>query len=416
MTSIIQSYFNRRIMTVLLLSFSSGLPLAMVAGTLQAWLATEKVDITTIGWFTLIGLPYTWKFLWSPFFDRYVSRFMGPRRGWILILQFLLVIGIAAMGMVSPQSHIQLLALVALAVAFLSASQDIVIDAYRVEVLRPDERGSGAGVTNLGARLALLLSGAGALILSDHLPWDMVYLIMAMCLSIGILGTFFGPEPERVIKHPTSLKDAVVDPFIDFFKRKDAVAMLLFVVLYKFSDAFSVSLATPFLLSVGFTKTQIGVAFKGVGMAATIVGALAGGGIIARIGLNRSLWIFGVLQALSNFGFILLSYAGASFPLLLTVMGVDNICGGLGSAAFLAFLMAACNVRYTATQYALLSSVMAIARTFVGPPAGYVVKAFGWPTFFVISILLAIPGLLLLQRFAPWGKRDTTSYLPFAGG
>lgn len=407
MVSVIRSYFNRRILAVLLLSFSSGLPLAMVAGTLQAWLATEKVDITTIGWFTLIGLPYTWKFLWSPFFDRYVSPFLGPRRGWILVLQLLLVVGIAAMGMTNPQSHIQLLALVALTVAFLSASQDIVIDAYRVEVLRPDERGSGAGVTNLGARLALLLSGAGALILSDHLPWNMVYLIMAMGLGIGMLGTFFGPEPERVIIHPKSLKDAVIDPFIDFFKRKDAVAMLLFVVFYKFSDAFSVSLATPFLLDVGFTKTQIGVAFKGVGMAATIVGALAGGGIIARIGLNRSLWIFGVLQALSNFGFILVAYAGASFPLLLGVMGVDNICGGLGTAAFLAFLMAACNVRYTATQYALLSSVMAIARTFVGPPAGYVVKAYGWPTFFVISIVLAIPGLLLLQRFAPWGKRDT---------
>lgn len=406
MASFITPYLNRRIVTVLGLSFSSGLPLAMIGGTLQAWLATEKVDITTIGWFTLVGLPYTWKFLWSPFFDRYVSPFLGPRRGWILILQILLILGLGTMGFLSPHSHIKLLALAAICIAFFSASQDIVIDAYRVEVLRPQERGAGAGVTNLGARLALLLSGAGALILSDHLPWSMVYLIMAAGLLIGILCTFFGPEPERVITHPKSLKDAVIDPFIDFFKRKDAIAMIFFVVLYKFGDAFSMALATPFFLDVGFTKTQIGIAFKGVGMFATIVGALGGGAIIARIGLSRSLWIFGILQALSNLGFIWLSYQGNSFPLLLTVMGIDNICGGLGSAAFLAFLMAICNVRYTATQYALLSSVMAIARTFVGPPAGYIVKAYGWPTFFVISILLAIPSLWLLHRFAPWGKSD----------
>ncbi len=406
MPSIFHTYLNRRVSTVLALSFSSGLPLAMVGGTLQAWLATEKVDITTIGWFTLIGLPYTWKFLWSPFFDRYVAPILGPRRGWILLFQILLMLGIACMGFLSPVSHIKLLAIAAIFVAFLSASQDIVIDAYRVEVLRPTERGAGAGVTNLGARLALLLSGAGALILSDHLPWHTVYIILASCLILGVLATFWGPEPERVILHPSSFRNAVMDPFLDFFKRRDAIAMLLFVILYKFSDAFSMALATPFLLQVGFTKTQIGIAFKGVGMIATIIGALGGGAIITRIGLNRSLWIFGILQAFSNFGFILLVYLGNSFPLLLGVMGIDNICGGLGSAAFLAFLMAACNLRYTATQYALLSSVMAIARTFVGPPAGYVVKAYGWPTFFVISILLAIPGLWLLHRFAPWGKPD----------
>ena len=396
---------NRRILAVLVLSFSSGLPLAMVAGTLQAWLSTEKIDITTIGWFTLVGLPYTWKFLWSPFFDRYLTPFLGPRRGWIFVLQLLLVLGIAFMGRINPSSQIQLLSMAAVAVAFLSASQDIVIDAYRAEVLRPEERGAGAGVTNLGARTALLLAGAGSLIMADHLPWNTVYLIMAGTLTIGMLGSLLGPEPERVIRHPKTLKDAVIDPFIDFFERKDAIAMLFFIVLYKIGDAFSVSLATPFFLETGFTKTEIGIAFKGVGMGSTIVGALAGGYIIARIGLTRSLWIFGVLQALSNFGFILLSFFGASFPLLLGVMGAD-ICGGMGTAAFVAFLIASCNVHFTATQYALLSSVAMFARTFVGPPAGYIVKSFGWPVFFVISITLAIPGLMLLHRFAPWGKSD----------
>ncbi|PIR20355.1 MAG: AmpG family muropeptide MFS transporter [Deltaproteobacteria bacterium CG11_big_fil_rev_8_21_14_0_20_47_16] len=407
MTSIIKSYFNRRILAVLLLSFSSALPLAMVAGTLQAWLATEKVDIATIGLFSLVGLPYTWKFLWSPFFDRFTTKkFLGPRRGWILILQLTLFAALVGMGTINAVSQTKMLALAAVIVAFFSASQDIVIDAYRAEVLRPDERGSGAGVTNLGARLALLLSGAGALIMSDHLPWNTVYFVMACLLGVGVLGTLIAPEPEKAIIHPTSLKDAVIDPFLEFFKRKDAWAMLFFVVLYKFSDAFSVSLATPFLLNVGFTKTQIGIAFKGVGMASTIVGALAGGAIIARIGLVRSLWVFGVLQALSNFGFIILTYVGPQFSALLSVMAVDNVCGGLGTAAFLAFLMASCNVRYTATQYALLSSVMAIARVFVGAPAGFVVKAYGWPTFFVISIILAIPGLALLHKFAPWGSSD----------
>lgn len=410
MTSILQGYLNRRTLTVLLLSFSSGMPLAMVAGTLQAWLSTEKIDITTIGWFTLVGIPYTWKFLWSPFFDRYLSPFLGPRRGWIILLQISLVAGIAGMGMLQPTSQIKLLAIAALAVAFLSASQDIVIDAYRAEVLRPEERGPGAGVTNLGARTALLLAGAGSLILTDHLPWNIVYLIMAGTLLIGIFGSLSGPEPEQVIRHPKTFKDAVIHPFIDFFKRRESLAILFFVILYKIGDAFSVSLATPFLLETGFTKTQIGIAFKGVGMGATIVGALAGGAIITRIGLNRSLWIFGVLQALTNFGFILLAYLGPDFSILLGVMGLDNICGGMGTAAFVAFLISLCNVHYTATQYAILSSVGVLARTFIGPPAGYAVKAFGWPIFFVISIILAVPGLILLHRFAPW--RGGTDYSP----
>lgn len=376
----------------------------MVTGTLQAWLATEKIDITTIGWFTLVGLPYTWKFLWSPLFDRFVSPFLGPRRGWIFLLQLMLIAGLTLMGTIDPSSQIQILALAALAVAFLSASQDIAIDAYRAEVLRPEERGPGAGFTSLGGRLALLLAGAGSLIMADHLPWKWVYLIIASGLLLGMLGSLFGPEPEKFIQHPTRLKEAALHPFVEFFKRKESIAMLFFVILYKIGDAFSVALATPFFLETGFTKTQIGIAFKGVGMGATIIGALTGGAIIARIGLNRSLWIFGILQALSNFGFILLSSVGAHFGLLLGVIGIDNIFGGMGGAAFLAFLISVCNVRYTATQYALLSSVMALARTFVGPPAGYIVKAFGWPVFFFISIALAIPGLMLLKRFAPWRK------------
>ncbi len=396
------SLLNRRIVVSLLHGFSSGLPLALTAGTLQAWLASEKVDIRTIGWFSLVGLPYTWKFLWSPFFDRYVTPFLGPRRGWILILQLLLIGSIVFLGSLNPVATPVLVALIAMAVAFVSASQDIVIDAYRTEILRPEERGPGASAVTIGSRVALIISGAVALILADHLSWQTVYSLMAGSLLIGVFATFWGPEPERPIVHPRSLREAVIEPLKDFFKRPQAVAILFFVVLYKFGDAFAVSLATPFLIQTGFTMTQIGTVFKGVGMVATILGVMAGGGIISRIGVHRSLWVFGVLQAVSNLGFLAIALKGNNFPLLLGVIGFDQICAGLGTAAFVAFLMSLCNVQFTATQYALLTSVMAIARVTVGVPAGYVVASFGWPIFFVISLLAAIPGLVLLSRFAPW--------------
>lgn len=404
MASLLQLFTNRRVLVAALHGFSSGLPLALTAGTLQAWLATEHVDIRTIGWFTLVGLPYTLKFLWSPLFDRYVTPFLGPRRGWVLILQLLLVVGLGLMGTIHPVSHTAVLAATALVVAFLSASQDIVIDAYRTEVLHPEERGPGASAYTVGARLALLVSGAGALILADHMPWRVVYGVMAGGLAIGMLGTFWGPEPERIITHPRTLKAAVTEPLLEFFRRQGGVAIFFFVILYKFGDAFSVALATPFFLEVGFTKTQIGTVFKGMGMLATIVGALLGGGIVTKLGIHRSLWVFGVLQALSNLGYMAIAYVGNDFSLLMGVIGFDQLCAGLGGAAFTAFLMAVCNVRYTATQFALLTSAMALARTTVGVPAGYVVAACGWPMFFIISMLVALPALGLLHTFAPWRR------------
>ena len=326
---------------------------------------------------------------------------MGPRRGWILILQISLVVGISLLGSIDPTTRPYFLAVLALTVAFLSASQDIVIDAYRTEILRPGERGPGASVVTVGARIALLTSGAVALILADHLPWQTVYALMAAGLGIGIVATLCGPEPEQPIHHPQSLRRAVIEPFKDFLKRKSAVLILLFVIFYKFGDAFAVSLATPFLINVGFTMTEIGTVFKGIGIAATVIGALAGGGIVAKIGTYRSLWIFGILQAISNLGFLAIAYSGASFPLLLGVIGFDQFAAGLGTAAFTAFLMALCDVQFTATQYALLTSVMAIARVTVGVPAGYVVDSFGWPVFFVISLFAAVPGLAFLRLLVP---------------
>lgn len=406
MAALRQLFTNRRVIISLLHGFSSGLPLALTAGTLQAWLATEKIDIKTIGWFSLVGLPYTWKFLWSPFFDRYVTRFLGPRRGWILLLQIVLFVTIILMGFSNPVSHPYLLASIALVVASLSASQDIVIDAYRTEILRPEERGPGAGAVTVGARIGLLTSGAVALILADHFSWRTVYLLMATGLGVGILATLMGPEPEQPIRHPQSLREAVALPFLDFLRRKGALLILLFVIFYKFGDAFAVSLATPFLMDTGFTKTEIGTVFKGMGMVATIFGAIVGGGIVAKIGTYRSLWIFGVLQAISNLGFMAIAKSGANFPLLVGVIGFDQLAAGLGTAAFVAFLMSLCNVQFTATQYALLTSVMAIARVTVGVPAGYVISAFGWPLFFVVSLLVAMPGLLCLFLL---GRKDSRS-------
>lgn len=406
MHSLLQAFSSRRVAVNVLLGFSSAVPLALTAGTLQAWMATEKVDIKTIGLFSLVGLPYTWKFLWSFFFDRFTTKFLGPRRGWILVLQLCLVAGLIVMGSIDPVTDPVIMAAMALVVVVMSASQDIVIDAYRTEVLRPEERGPGATAVSLGLRLGLLFSGALALILADQFPWCIVYYLMAGGLLFGIIGTLIGPEPSLPIVHPHSLREAVINPFLDFFRRKGAWAMLGFVIFYKFGDAFSVALMTPFLIQVGFTKTTIGAVFKGVGLLATLVGSIAGGIIINRIGIARSLWIFGVLQALSNFGFMALVYHGAQVPLLIGVITVDNLCGGLGNVAFIAFMMALCNVQFTATQYALLTSVMSIARTTVGAPAGFVVSSFGWPLFFVISVIMAIPGLALLRVFAPWGRKN----------
>jgi PAT family beta-lactamase induction signal transducer AmpG len=389
---------SRKILLLLLLGFSSGLPLALTAGTLQAWLASDNVDIVAIGWFALVGQPYTYKFLWAPLMDRYTPPFLGRRRGWLLVTQLLLAAAIAFMGTLEPVDSTWLLGASALAVAFLSASQDIVFDALRTDWLEREERGAGAAVSVLGYRIAMLVSGAGALILADQwLGWRATYWLMAALMGVGMLATWLVIEPEPKDAPPKTLDDAVVRPFAEFFSRRGAVALLFLVVLYKLGDAFAGNLTTTFLLrGPGFSLTEIGAINKGFGLAATIAGALAGGALMAKMRLYRALLLFGVLQAITNLGFLLLSTAGKSYALMVAVIGLENLCGGMGTAAYVALLMALCDRRFSATQYALLSALSAVGRVYVGPVAGYLVDALGWTEFFFFTFLIALPGLALL--------------------
>jgi PAT family beta-lactamase induction signal transducer AmpG len=392
------AFRSRKIALLLALGFASGLPLALTAGTLQAWLAAENVDIVAIGWFALVGQPYTYKFLWAPLMDRYVPPFLGRRRGWLLITQLSLAAAIAFMGTLTPADSTWLLGATALAVAFLSASQDVVFDALRTDWLAREERGAGAAVSVLGYRLAMLVSGAGALILADQwLGWSATYWLMAALMAAGMLATWLVVEPELKSAAPKTLDEAVVKPFAEFFTRQGAVALLALVVLYKLGDAFAGNLTTTFLLrGPGFSLTEVGAFNKGFGLAATILGALAGGALMAKMRLYRALLLFGVLQAITNLGFLLLAVAGKSYPLMVAVVGMENLCGGMGTAAYVALLMALCDRRFSATQYALLSALSAVGRVYVGPAAGYLVAGFGWPQFFFFTFLIALPGLALL--------------------
>lgn len=393
---------------LLLLGFSSGLPLFLTGTTLQPWMKEQGVDLATIGFFSLVGLPYSLKFLWSPLLDRFVPPFLGRRRGWMFLTQLILVLAIAALSIQKPAQALQFVALNAVLIAFFSATQDIAVDAYRTDVLHKLELGAGVGVYVLGYRIALLVTGSLAFILADYLPWPTVYLWMAAFMAIGLAASIFAPEPASDNNRPPSLEEAVILPFLEFFQRNgwfEAVLILLFVVLYKFGDSLLSNMSRLFLLDVGFTKTDIGAIQGGMGLLATLVGTLAGGAILSKVGINRSLWLFGGLQALSNLGYFAISQLGQNYQMLVLTINVENFCGGLGTAAFLGFLTSLCNQRFSATQYALLSSFMAFSRDILVAPAGSIAQSTGWPVFFLITIAAALPGLLLLPLFAPWNSK-----------
>ena len=397
---------NRRIGVILFLGFSSGLPLALTTGTLQAWMAVEKVNLSTIGIFSLVGLPYTLKFLWSPFMDRYVPPFLGRRRGWMLATQLGLVAGIAAMAHISPTETTWFMATAALLVVFASASQDIVFDAYRTDVLKPQERGFGAAVSVGGYRIAMLVSGALALVLGEHIGWKNTYLLMAGLMGIGMLACLLGPEPDEHTQPPRTLTQAVWGPLNEFFSRRGALTLLALIVLYKLGDAFAGSLTTAFLiLGPGFSPTDVGIVNKGMGLAATLIGAFLGGVLLAKIGLYKSLMLFGILQAITNFGFMVLASAGKNYPIMVAVIGMENLAGGMGTAGFVALLMGLCDPRYSATQFALLSALAVMGRVYVGPAAGFLVEAIDWAPFFLITFMAALPGLALLWWARPMVQR-----------
>ena len=398
-------YTSPRVAPLLALGFASGLPLALTGGTLQAWATIEQVSLQEIGFLTLVGTAYTLKFLWAPLVDRYAPPWLGRRRGWMVLMQVLLALGLLAMGSLSPGKSLWLLAFVAVFVAFCSATQDIAFDAYRSDVLRKDERGAGAALSVLGYRLAMLVSGGLALILADQwLGWGSTYLLMAALMLLVALASFWAPEPEVPVQTPRSLKQAVLEPFREFFGRPEAVTVLVLIVLYKLGDAFAGALSTTFLIrAAGYTATEVGTVNKLFGLAATIVGALAGGALMARLGLYRSLMLFGVLQAVSNLGFWVISVGPHNVWLMAAGVGIENLCGGMGTAAFVALLMGLCNQQFSATQFALLSALSAVGRTYLaGPLTPQMVQVAGWPVFFLLTVLIALPALWLLH----WRRQD----------
>jgi PAT family beta-lactamase induction signal transducer AmpG len=392
---------------LLFLGFASGLPLFLTGTgkTLQAWMTTEHVSLSTIGWFSLAGLPYSLKFLWAPALDRYIPPFLGRRRGWLVVTQVALLIAIAAMSLHDPVTGLRMLAVNALLIALFSASQDIVGDAYRTDVLSDREMGAGASVWVLGYRIATLVTGSLALVLADRISWPTVYLLLSALMLIGIIASFLAPEPVLKESPPRTLAEAVVLPFREFFTRSGlfrGILVLIFIVLYKYSDSLAGSMTTPFLLMTGFTQQEIGVVLGGAGLIAIIVGSIAGGALIARSGINRPLWIFAVVQALSNLTYFGLSLVGKNHGYMVFAVIIENFGLGLVSASLTAYLMTMCNKRFSATQFALLSSLMAASRDVLVAPAGKIAESLGWPTFFMITVAAGIPCILLLPFIAPW--------------
>lgn len=397
----IQPYLSPRVLPLFLLGIASGLPLALSGGTFQAWATVSNVSLQQIGFLTLVGMAYTFKFIWAPFIDRYVPPFMGRRRGWMAITQLGLALVLVAMGLLNPVEHLLLLAVLATLLAFLSATQDIAFDAYSAEVLPPEERAAGAAIRTLGYRVGMIISGGLALILAPlWLGWGGTYMLMGAIMALSAVASFLAPEPNEVQK-PRSLEEAFVLPFKEFFARPEAWALLLLIVLYKLGDAFAGALSTTFLIrGAGFAPELIGTVNKILAVVATIIGALVGGSLMSQWGTYRSLMIFGILQAVSNFGYYVVALFPGHVPIMAVVVGIENICGGLGTAAFVALVMGLCDVRYTATQFALLTALASVGRVFLaGPLTPPIVEAFGWANFYLITVLIALPGLILLRFY-----------------
>ncbi len=400
------TYCNRRMLVILLLGFSSGLPLALVGGTLQAWFKQAGIDIVTIGFLGLVGQPYSYKFLWAPLMDRFNLPFLGRRRGWILVTQILIILATIIIAFQDPKQHPFLLAGLALLLAFFAASQDIAIDAYRADILQSDERGLGAALGVEGYRLGMIISSGGALILADNIGWQQAYLIMASLVTIGTLAVFIAPEPDVTVTVPKNFWVVIVDSFLDLLKRPYAIAFFALIICYKLGDAFSQSLSTVFLLDMNFSLTAVGTINKGVGLVSSLIGIFLGGVLMTRLGLFRSLLMFGILQAVTNLSYMLLALIGKNYVVAVGAFFIECLCGGMGSAALVALLMSLCNPKFTATQFALFSSLTALGRIYVSPVAGFMVKFLGWATFYCTTAFIAIPGILLILYL----KKPINSY------
>lgn len=402
--SIWQALLNKRMLICIFTGFSSGLPLYILISLLPAWLRSEGVNLKAIGLFALINLPFTWKFLWAPLFDRYIPP-LGRRRGWLLISQILLLLSIPVFGAFNPKLDIWTIAYLAGVVAFFSASQDIVLDAYRRELLLDNELGLGNAIHVNAYKIAGLIPGSLSLILADHLPWHSVFLITALFMLPGILMTIFVKEPALKSGAPKTLRAAVTEPFQEFIGRhgwQSALLVLAFIFFYKLGDSMATALATPFYLDMGFSKTEIGLIAKNAGLWPSVIGGILGGVWMLKLGINRALWLFGAVQMLAILGFVLLATVGHNAVVLGLVIGVEALGVGLGTAAFVSYIANTTHPLYTATQFALFTSLAAVPRTFANAATGYLVEGLGWKNFFIFCFLAAIPGMLLLIKVAPW--------------
>ena len=391
---------SKRMLIALLMGFASGLPLLLTGSVLQAWLKDGGIDLASIGLFALVGLPYTLKFLWAPLFDRYALP-LGRRRGWLITMQLALAAALAALSLAQPTpDHLLWVSAASLIVAFFSASQDIVVDAYRRESMSDDELGLGSALYVNGYRIGMLLAGGGGLIIADHTSFAFMYQLMATCMAVCVIVTFYASEPLLLKGSPTTLREAFILPLRDYIERDGAWVALAFILLYKIGDTMASSMTTPFYLELGYSKTEIGAVVKLFGFWATIAGGTLGGLIIMRIGMTRALWLFGLGQMLSTLGFVVLAYCGHNNIALAAVIAIENFTGGLGTAAFVGFMGALTNRRFTATQYALLSSLMGVPRVLLSAPTGWLALSIGWPAFFVLCTLIAVPGLMLIRSVA----------------
>ena len=389
---------NPRILAVTLLGFSSGLPLALTNSTLQLWFAHAGVSLAAIGALSLVGIPYSLKFLWSPIMDKVVPPFLGRRRGWIAITQLSLCIALLVLANLDPRLQSGWMGVLALFITFLSASQDIAIDAYRTDTFLPSERGYGSALFIFSARVAIIIAGGLAPIMADHVGWHLTYEFMAFLVVVLLAVTYFAPDIPNPIQPPASFTAAMVEPFRDLLRREAIFLIIPFLVLYKFGDALALQLMSVFLhRDLEFSQTDIGVAYKTVGFAASILGAFAGGGLLGRLGLFRALLFFGIAQAFSNLMFMLLAMVGKNYFMMISAMFIENFCTGMSTTALLVFVTALCNQKYSATQFAYLSALFSMGRIFLGPVAAIMVQHLGWVNFFACTFFICFPAIILLS-------------------
>lgn len=407
-----RAIFTRQMFICVLTGMASGLPLYFLIQLVPAWLRSEGVGLTEIGLFALVGFPYNWKFVWAPLMDRYVPPFLGRRRGWMLITQIALMLSMATLGFIDPKVSVALVAYVAAGVAFFSASQDVVLDAYRRELLKDEELGLGNAIHVQAYRLAGLVPGSLGVIMGDYLPWSTVFMVMAGFMAVGVAMTLWVSEASDASVAPLTLRAAVVEPFREFVMRRglgSALLLLSFLFLYKLGDNMATALSSPFYLDIGFSLTEIGTIAKTASLSAAIIGGLVGGVIMIRLGINRALWVFGFVQVASILGFAALAEIGPNRLALTLVIIFEYLGVGLGTAAFTAFIARATTPAYAATQFALFTALAALPRTFANATTGWIVEAIGWTNFYLFCTVLAVPGMLMLLKVAPWSEAAQAS-------